>query len=154
MSKKKDERYIVETKPNSKEITKIIDTKSPRYRGNLNTTVPTIEDMLHVEFNVPDVSISAFDEYEEFEKYQKAVMKRADKYFNKTTDLTHRTVDYIDMLLIFLEKNPEMFAENSHEISRDMTKWALSTHIDKCRKLIDKIQEIEIDLDLDMHHRW
>ena len=29
MRKKKDDRYIVETKPNSKEITNIIDTKSP-----------------------------------------------------------------------------------------------------------------------------
>ena len=103
---------------------------------------------------MPDISLSSFDKYEDYEKFLKAIMKRADKYFDKTSDLTHKTNDYIDMLLIFLEKHPEMFAENSHEISRDMTKWALSTHMDKCRKLIDRIQEIEDDLKLDMHHRW
>ena len=154
MSKKKDGRYIVETKPNSKEIVNIIDTKSPRYIKGIDMTAPTLDDMLSIEFNVPDVSLSVFDKYEDYEKFLKAVMKRADKYFNKTSDLMYKANDYIDMLLIFLEKHPEMFAENSHEISRDMTKWALSTHMDKCRKLIDRIQEIEDDLKLDMHHKW
>jgi hypothetical protein len=154
MGKKNDERFIVETKPNSKEITKIIDTKSPKYHKPSGSQAPTLDDLLSIEFNVPDVSLSAFDNYEEFEKFQKAIMKRADKYFEKQSDLTHKADDYIDMLMVFLEKHPEMFAENSHEISRDMTKWALAEHMAKCRALIDRIQEIEKDLNLEMHHKW
>ena len=79
MGKKKDDRYIVETKPNSKEIVAIHDTKSPRYIKKIDMTAPTLDDMLSIEFNVPDMSLSCFDEYEDFEKFQKAVMKRADK---------------------------------------------------------------------------
>ena len=50
---KKDERYIVETKPNSKEISKIIDTKSPKYHKPSGSQVPTLDDMLSIEFNFP-----------------------------------------------------------------------------------------------------
>ena len=154
MSKKKDDRYIVETKPNSKEITNIIDTKSPKYIKHIDMKAPTLDDMLSIEFNVPDVSLSAFDTYEQFEKFQKAVMKRADKYFNQNSDYMQKIDNRIDMLLIFLEKHPEVFAEEYGEINRDMVKWRLAEHMEKCRKMIDKIQEIEIDLDLEMHHKW
>ena len=154
MGKKKIERYIVETKPNSKEITNIIDTKSPKYHKPSNSNVPTLDDMLSIEFNVPDVSLSAFDNYEEYEKFLKAVMKRADKYFEKKSQHTQRADDYIDMLMIFLEKHPEMFAEEYGEINRDMIKWSLAQHIEKCRAMIDRIQEIETELNLDMHHKW
>ena len=81
-------------------------------------------------------------------------MKRADKYFEKKSEHMQRTDDYLDMLMIFLDKHPEMFAEEYGEINRDMIKWQLSEHIRKCRGMIDRIQEIETDLNLEMHHKW
>ena len=154
MSKKKDDRYAVTTKPNSKEIVKIEDKKSPKYIKHIDMTSPDLDDMLSIEFNVPEVSISSFDTIEEYEKYLRSVMKRADKYVNQNSDYMQKIDDRIDMLLIFLEKHAEMFAEEYGEINRDMVKWRLSTHIDKCRKIIDRIQEIETELNLEIHHKW
>ena len=149
MGKRKDDEIEVMTKPNSKEIVAI--RKKPKV---INTHAPTLDDMLSVEFNVPDVSLSAFDTFEEFEKFQKAVLRRANAYFNQNSTYMTKISDRFDMLHIFLEKHPESFAEECGEINRDMIKWELATHMEKCRKMIDRIQEIETDLNLEMHHKW
>ena len=59
-----------------------------------------------------------------------------------------------DGLLIFLDKYPELFAAEYGEINRDIIKWALSENIKKNRELIDKIQEIEKELNLEIHQTW
>ena len=162
MSKKKDDKYEVITKPNSKEIIAIRKKdpkkeKLPIMSGtpvNHDGSVPTLEDLLEFEFNVPDVSVSGFETYEDYEKFLRKVMRRATTLLHRNSTHMDKMKSNLDMFLIFLEKHPEMFAEDYGEINRDMVKWAYHEHMKKCREVIDRIQEIETELNLDMHHKW
>ena len=59
-----------------------------------------------------------------------------------------------DGLLVFLDKYPKLFVNKYGTINRDIIKWALAENIKKNRALIDKVQTIEQELNLDIHHEW
>ncbi|MCL2228540.1 MAG: hypothetical protein FWC00_01780 [Firmicutes bacterium] len=115
--------------------------------------IMTMREMVDIEFNVPDVYMGHFDERDdrEYGKWLSSLTKYFDKIFAMKSKHMERTGDMIDMMLIFLDKYPELFAENNDEVTRDMIKFSLNQHIIKCQRFIDKIDGIEKDLDLPIH---
>jgi len=117
--------------------------------------VPTLNEMVDMEFSIPDVMIGTVgSDIDDYEKWIEKLQKRAGKHFFKQGELVTKSNDNIDTLLIYLDKYPELFAEEYDEINRDMVKWSLNESIKKHRELIDKIQEIEKKLGLSIHHEW
>ena len=128
--------------------------KKPKTKPMIDNDKPSLADLLDLEFSIPDVSMSWYDNPDDFEKWIKAVQKYAGKYFFKQGELIAKVDNNIDALLIYLDKYGELFAEEYDEINRDMIKWSLNESIKKHRAMIDKIQEIERKLGLSMHHEW
>ena len=114
----------------------------------------SVKELLDMELSIPDMMIGGFDHPEQWEDWVEAIKKYAGKHFFKQGQLTSKTDHNIDALLIYLDKYPELFAEEYDEINRDMIKWSLVESMKKQRTLIDKIQEIEKKLGLSMHHEW
>jgi len=91
---------------------------------------------------------------EQFEKWHREIMKKVQRLFYRQSKYMRDNNQTTDGLLLFLDKYPALFADYYEEINRDIIKWALNENIKKNRLLIDKIQEIEDSLGLEMHHRW
>ena len=123
-------------------------------KANDLTDIMSIKEMVDLEFNIPDASIGGFDTTKEYEKYLNELVKNFERLQIKNSNLGDKMHSNLDMMLIFLSKYPELFAEHYGEINRDMLKWSMFEHIKKCRALIDRIQEIEKELKLDIHHEW
>ena len=136
--------------------------KPPTKKLKPKDLIPDLDEFLDIEFNVPKTHIGqeySFEAYEEdgqekFGVWLKAVDKRANSLFLRQSNLLSKIDEVNKMLSIYLDKYPELFAEEFGEINRDMIKWQLYESIKKYRSMIDKIQEIETDLELDMHHEW
>ncbi len=116
-----------------------------------NNGQPSINEMTDIELSgKTGVGVDPKD----VEKWLTALMKKAtgllERHQKNMTDNNETT----DALLLFLDKYPELFADTYGEINRDMLKWALAENSKKNRQLIDKIQEIEKTLNLDIHHEW
>jgi hypothetical protein len=118
------------------------------------TDILTIKEMADLEFKIADMSIGDFTDEQQFQKFIDALKKQAGKYFFKQGEMITKANDNIETLLTYLVKYPELFAEDYDEINRDMIKFFLVKHMDKCREMIDRIQEIEKDLNLDIHQIW
>ncbi|MCL2061346.1 MAG: hypothetical protein FWH03_01800 [Firmicutes bacterium] len=91
---------------------------------------------------------------QDLDKFFETLMKRVTKLFQRQQKYMTDNNDTTDALLFFLEKYPELFADEYGTINRDMIKWALAENIKRNRALIDKIQEIEKKLNLEIHHEW
>ena len=129
-------------------------SKEPKVKKAIKNKhgIPTMKEMLDIEFNVPDFSISNFDTGEQYHKWLEKLSERFEKLYMKQQENFAKDNGIIEMMLIFLDKYPELFAENyAHEVSRDMMKFYIHSHMDKCQKLIDRIEQIEKDLDLPIH---
>ena len=124
---------------------------SDKVKKTKKSGIPTIKEILDMEFNLPDFLVGGFDTGEQYEKWLEVLINHFEKLHNKKSIYTEKAENIIDMLLIFLDKYPELFAENYGEVSRDMMKFVLYRHIDKCQKLVDKISQIEKDLNLPIH---
>lgn len=90
----------------------------------------------------------------DLEKFFTTLMKRAKKLFLRQQKYMVDNNETTDGLLLFLDKYPELFELEYDTVNRDMLKWALNENIKKNRALIDKIQEVEKKLGLDIHHEW
>ena len=139
----------------SKDEIPTLKQKTPKARKRNNQDKGlSLAEMVELEFAIPNVSIGSFNTNEEFEQWINAIQKQAGRNFFKQGKLGVKSDINIDTLLIYLDKYPELFAEQYDEISRDMLKWSLNESIKKHRTMIDKIQEIERELGLAMHHEW
>ena len=90
----------------------------------------------------------------DIEEFFSTLLKRVKKLFLRQQKYMIDNNETTDGLLLFLDKYPELFELEYDTINRDMIKWALNENIKKNRNLIDKIQEVEKKLGLDMHHEW
>ena len=91
---------------------------------------------------------------QDFEQWRKSLMKKVQRLFNRQSKYMTDNNQTTEGLLLFLGKYPELFADEYGVINRDIIKWALAENIKKNRALIDKIQEIEKELNLEIHHKW
>ena len=91
---------------------------------------------------------------EEVRKWIKTFMRKIERLFIRQSKYMHDNNQTTECLLLFLDKYPELFASEYGEINRDMIKWSLSKNMDYNRLLIDKIQEIEKKLNLEIHQIW
>jgi hypothetical protein len=91
---------------------------------------------------------------ENYDQWEKDIMKKVQRLFNRQSKNMTDNNQTTDGLLLFLDAYPELFADKYGMINRDMIKWALHENIKKNRELIDKIQEIEKELNLEIHHEW
>ncbi|MCL2796977.1 MAG: hypothetical protein FWD58_02860 [Firmicutes bacterium] len=91
---------------------------------------------------------------EDVEAFFESLMERVKKLFARLSKYMTDNNQTTDGLLLFLDKYAELFACDYDTISRDIIKWSLAENIKKSRALIDKIQEIEKRLGLDIHHEW
>jgi len=83
-----------------------------------------------------------------------AFMKKVDRLFIRQSKYMYDNNETTDCLLEFLDKYPELFVTEYGETNRDMIKWALNQNMQKNRELIDKIQEVEKRLGVDIHKLW
>jgi len=113
---------------------------------------PMLNERVNVELSVADVGVGC--DPREAEQWLNSIMKKVQKLFNRQSKYMTDNNQTTDGLLIFLDKYPQLFAEEYGEINRDMIKWALAENIKKNRALIDKIQEIEKELNLPIHQEW
>jgi len=114
--------------------------------------MPTMKELVAIEFDLPDISISAFDDPKEYGKFLEKLVWHFDKQYQKLCAGMEKQEKIIKSMSIFLDKYPELFGENySHEVGRDMMKFFMYAHADKLNALVDKIEQIEKDLDLPIH---
>ena len=118
---------------------------------NVDLTKPTMSTLLHMEFDLPDVSIGGFETQKQFEKWIHALQNHFEKLYGEYSKTLDKNNRILDMMFTYLNKHPELFAEAHDEVSRDMMKFFFEKHIDKCQAIVDKISQIEKDLDLPIH---
>jgi hypothetical protein len=91
---------------------------------------------------------------QDVDKFFDTLLKRVKKLFLRQQKYMVDNNETTDGLLLFLDKYPELFELEYDTINRDIIKWALNENIKKNRALIDKIQEVEKKLGLEIHHEW
>ena len=91
---------------------------------------------------------------QEIAAWAKRVMKDVGKIINRQSKYMLDNNQSTDVLIEFLGQCPHMFTNVYDAIGRDIIKWALNENIKKNRALIDKIQAVEKELNLEIHHEW
>ena len=128
-------------------------TDKPK-RAYKKSGIPTLNEMVEMELSIPDVSCASPQTVAQLEQWETVLMKKVNRLFDRHSKYRTDNNDTADGLFIFLDKYPELFVQEYGTINRDMLKHALMENIKKNRMLIDKIQEIEKQLNLEMHHEW
>jgi len=90
----------------------------------------------------------------ELDAWAKRITKNVQKIINRQSRYMWDNNKTTDAVIEFLDVCPDMFAVIYDTMRRDMVKWALNENIKKNRALIDKIQAVEKDLNLEIHHEW
>ena len=113
--------------------------------------LPTMADLVDMEFTLPDITVGAFDNQKDYEKWLDKLIWNFEELHQKNSELMDKMNRNINKMVIFLSKYPELFGENYGEVARDMMKFFYYSHTDKCEKLVDRISEIEKELNLPIH---
>ena len=93
-------------------------------------------------------------EREAAEKHCSDLMRRIRKMLNRQSRNSRENKDIAKCFALYLDKYPQLFALEYSEINRDVLKWTFNEDITINRMLIDKIQGVEKNLNLDIHHIW
>ena len=125
--------------------------KMPTEQERKNNGLPSWAEMVNMEFNIPDVQMGGFDSIEQYEKWLDKLMTNFEKLHMKNSQHFEKVGGNIEMMLIFLNKYPELFGEQYGEVARDMFKFYIHRHMDNCQKLIDRVSEIEKEYNLPIH---
>jgi len=112
--------------------------------------MPTMTEMIDMELSIAESSVSP-QTVRQFEQWHESIMRKVNRLFERHSKYMTDNNQTTDALLIFLDKYPELFASEYGAINRDMLKWSLNLNILKNRALIEKIQEIEKELKLEVH---
>ena len=101
-----------------------------------------------------ELTVEEIIKLEDAENKMSDLMRRFRKFLNRHSRNMSYNNDAADCLLLYLDFYPQIFAMEYGEISRDAIKWALAENIKANRRLIDKIQEVEKNLNLEIHQIW
>ena len=93
-------------------------------------------------------------EREAAEKHCSDLMRGVRKMLNRQSRNRRENKDIAKCFMLYIDKYPQLFASEYGEINRDVLKWAFNEDIKTNRMLIDKIQEVEKNLNLEIHHIW
>jgi hypothetical protein len=126
------------------------DKQKRQYKKSGISHISTIVD---IELTEPNISVNPAT-IAQFEIWHESIMKKVAKLFKRQAKYMVDNNETTDALLVFLEKYPELFANEYEMVARDMIKWALTENIRKNRALIDKIQEVEDNLGLEVKKKW
>ncbi len=109
---------------------------------------PTIKETVNIDLSEKTgVGVDPKDA----EKFLDTLTKQADKLFNRHSKYRGDNNETAQALLIYLDKYPELFANEYGAINRDMLKWSLQENIKTTQALLDKVKAIETAFNLPLH---
>ena len=112
---------------------------------------PAIKDEMEM-YKLPDKKNGVSPK--EAKKRLKVLLRNIEELLICQSDYMHENNQTTECMLEFLIVFPKLFAQEYGEVARDMLKWSLNENIIMNRQLIDKIQEIEDTLNLEVIHKY